>query len=348
MIIDNQCWPTTEHYFQAQKFIGTPYEGAIRQLSFPREAFDFSRKPEVSYWQRTDWGEVKDDVMYKALLAKFRQHEKLLKLLLGTENRKLVEHTKNDSYWGDGGDGTGKNRLGELLMKVRQTLRASNVISLPTPQSPKLDYEQMQSSSPSSPHCGKKPDEDTDIDLMEVDSAPDNQGAVSEGPEIPMVNRQGATVDELLSMSKAPPFNTTTQPLDTSPSTVALQSNLPITSNMSVTMSTAVDYGSQSFTTSFTTQCNMPVMSSTSVTMSTAVGSTSQEFTTSSTASDVYTQASTSVSLVGKPVPSPPPTTNTSYAQAVISGPNPPHLRPHLVAQTAGTSGYGAMQRPGE
>jgi predicted NAD-dependent protein-ADP-ribosyltransferase YbiA (DUF1768 family) len=31
----------------------------------------------------------------------------------------LVEHTKKDKYWADGGDGSGKNRLGELLMKVR-------------------------------------------------------------------------------------------------------------------------------------------------------------------------------------------------------------------------------------
>jgi N-glycosidase YbiA len=30
-----------------------------------------------------------------------------------------VEHTRNDAYWGDGGDGTGKNRLGQLLMELR-------------------------------------------------------------------------------------------------------------------------------------------------------------------------------------------------------------------------------------
>jgi N-glycosidase YbiA len=31
----------------------------------------------------------------------------------------LVEHTANDSYWGDGGDGSGRNRLGALLEQVR-------------------------------------------------------------------------------------------------------------------------------------------------------------------------------------------------------------------------------------
>jgi hypothetical protein len=28
-----------------------------------------------------------------------------------------------DSYWGDGGDGSGKNMLGKILMRVRDELR---------------------------------------------------------------------------------------------------------------------------------------------------------------------------------------------------------------------------------
>lgn len=125
--IDHKLWPTTEHYFQAQKFIGTPYEGAICRLSTPREAFDFSRKPEVNVWCRCDWGQIKEDVMKKALLAKFTQHSKLNSMLLGTRNRELVEHTSNDMYWGDGGDGSGQNRLGYLLMMVREELRQSQL-----------------------------------------------------------------------------------------------------------------------------------------------------------------------------------------------------------------------------
>ena len=61
--------------------------------------------------------------MYKALLAKFTQHNDLKKLLLGTGERKLIEHSPYDSYWGDGGNGTGMNRLGELLMRLRCELR---------------------------------------------------------------------------------------------------------------------------------------------------------------------------------------------------------------------------------
>ena len=54
---------------------------------------------------------IKLSVMYKALLAKFCQHEDLKTVLLDTVNRELVEHTSNDSYGGDGGDGCGHEKL---------------------------------------------------------------------------------------------------------------------------------------------------------------------------------------------------------------------------------------------
>ncbi len=61
--------------------------------------------------------------MYDACLAKFSQHSDLKQLLLDTGDAIIIEHTKNDNYWGDGGDGTGRNQLGKTLMRVRDTLR---------------------------------------------------------------------------------------------------------------------------------------------------------------------------------------------------------------------------------
>ncbi len=63
--------------------------------------------------------------MLDALRAKFTQHEDLRELLLSTGNAQLVEHTASDRYWADGGDGSGKNMLGVLLMRLRDELRAS-------------------------------------------------------------------------------------------------------------------------------------------------------------------------------------------------------------------------------
>lgn len=58
-----------------------------------------------------------------AVRVKFSQHADIQAVLLGTENATLIEHTKNDSYWADGGDGSGKNMLGIILMEIRTALR---------------------------------------------------------------------------------------------------------------------------------------------------------------------------------------------------------------------------------
>jgi ribA/ribD-fused uncharacterized protein len=114
-------WRTTEHFFQAQKFAGTQHEEAVRQCKTPSAAADRGRSRKLPL--RRDWESVKDQVMLEAVRAKFTQHEDLRVTLLGTGSALLVEHTANDSYWGDGGDGSGKNRLGQILMQVRDELR---------------------------------------------------------------------------------------------------------------------------------------------------------------------------------------------------------------------------------
>jgi ribA/ribD-fused uncharacterized protein len=118
--VDGKLWPTSEHYFQAQKFAGHPEEERVRNAPSASEAAKLGRGLSGL---RADWESVKDDVMLAALRAKFSQHEKLRRNLLATGDRQLVEHTTNDVYWADGGDGSGRNRLGELLMQVRAELR---------------------------------------------------------------------------------------------------------------------------------------------------------------------------------------------------------------------------------
>ena len=45
---------------------------------------------------------------------------------MATGDAKLIEHTRNDKYWADAGDGSGKNMLGILLMKVREELESKS------------------------------------------------------------------------------------------------------------------------------------------------------------------------------------------------------------------------------
>ncbi len=120
--LDGRSWPTTEHYFQAQKFVGTPKEELVRLAPSPGQAAKLGRRRDGRL--RPDWELVKEEVMEGCVLAKFTQHSDLGSILLATGDAELIEHTRNDRYWGDGGDGSGKNRLGFVLARVRRTLRA--------------------------------------------------------------------------------------------------------------------------------------------------------------------------------------------------------------------------------
>jgi ribA/ribD-fused uncharacterized protein len=121
IFLKDQIWATSEHYFQAQKFAGTSHEEEIRLAKTPTEAARLGR--DRSKPLRNDWEKVKDDTMRTALLAKFTQHPDLKEKLVKTGKAQLIEHTKNDSYWGDDGNGTGKNMLGRLLMEVRDQIQ---------------------------------------------------------------------------------------------------------------------------------------------------------------------------------------------------------------------------------
>ena len=115
--IGDQVWASTEHYYQAQKFTDPALRQGIQLASTPYQAFKLSRQ--YQHAVRENWLAIRDQVMYDAVMAKFSQHPKLLHWLVSTDSCDLVEHSHNDSYWGDGGACQGCNRLGHILMKVR-------------------------------------------------------------------------------------------------------------------------------------------------------------------------------------------------------------------------------------
>lgn len=76
---------------------------------------------------RKDWEQIKDRVMYDVCYAKFTQDPVLKAKLLATGNRELVEgNTHGDRCWGmtcSNGVWIGENRLGKVLMRLRDDLR---------------------------------------------------------------------------------------------------------------------------------------------------------------------------------------------------------------------------------
>ena len=124
--------------------IGHPLAAAIekiRKTSSPSEVRDFVNENfSPGHGMRPDWFKISgtiregDDamrlrVMKYVVREKFNQNPRLKKLLWETRDKKLVEHSPHDNFWGDGGDGSGKNWLGKILMEIRQEISMSSVIS---------------------------------------------------------------------------------------------------------------------------------------------------------------------------------------------------------------------------
>jgi N-glycosidase YbiA len=87
--VDGVWWPTTEHYFQAQKFVGTPYVAQIQKAFTPRQTAAMGRNRKLPL--RSDWEQVKDKVMFEAVLWKFETHKELSVILLSTDEEEIVE-----------------------------------------------------------------------------------------------------------------------------------------------------------------------------------------------------------------------------------------------------------------
>lgn len=129
--LDGATWPSSEHYFQAQKFVREADRHAVLEAATPFAAAQIGR--DRTRPLRGDWAAIRDEVMYRALTAKFEQHPGLADVLFWTCDAELIEHTHNDSYWADGGDGTGVNRLGQLLMQLRTRLGGGKGAFRPPP-----------------------------------------------------------------------------------------------------------------------------------------------------------------------------------------------------------------------
>ena len=125
IVYDGLTYQNNEAAFQAAKT--TSYEEREKfTYLIPSEAKRLGRKVAL----RSDWEEVKDKIMYEICKAKFSQWANLKHLLLETGDTYLEEGTTgwHDNIWGNCNcekckNIPGENRLGKILMKVREELR---------------------------------------------------------------------------------------------------------------------------------------------------------------------------------------------------------------------------------
>lgn len=113
-----------EAAFQAQKNDSHTYKH-LMQFQTPKSAKREGRHVNL----RKDWEQVKDQLMYEIVLAKFSQNENLKKKLLATGTKRLIEgNTWHDNEWGYCTCNKCKsqkkqNKLGKILMKIRSELQ---------------------------------------------------------------------------------------------------------------------------------------------------------------------------------------------------------------------------------
>ncbi|MFC6760974.1 NADAR family protein [Sulfitobacter porphyrae] len=122
---DGRWWRTVEHYFQAMKFRDEEYRERIRNCGKPKDAKALGMTRKIPL--RPDWEDVKDAIMLDAVRCKFQTHEHPRKLLLSTGDSRIAENAPMDAYWGIGPDGAGLNRLGTILMQVREELQTDRI-----------------------------------------------------------------------------------------------------------------------------------------------------------------------------------------------------------------------------
>lgn len=111
-------YQNNECAFQAMKTLDMEERMSFADLT-PNEGKRKGRRVTL----RKDWEEVKTDIMLDICRAKFSQNEELRTKLLATGDEYLQEtNTWNDTCWGVC-RGKGENRLGKILMQVREELR---------------------------------------------------------------------------------------------------------------------------------------------------------------------------------------------------------------------------------
>ena len=124
VVLDDEVYPSVEHAFQAAKTFDPAERARIRTAGTPNGAKALGRKVTL----RSDWEEVKIDVMRGLLASKFSQGL-ARSVLFATGDRILVEGNYwCDNWWGNctcvkHRDVPGRNQLGLLLMELREKLR---------------------------------------------------------------------------------------------------------------------------------------------------------------------------------------------------------------------------------
>ena len=116
---------TVEHYYNWKKFSDPIMQKRI--LDAPTGLMSREIAAKYNYLMVPDFDKIKDVVMLNALRAKFSQHPHLATQIQQTASSPIIYHNARDTYWADGGNGDGHNKLGKLLVQIRSELASGSL-----------------------------------------------------------------------------------------------------------------------------------------------------------------------------------------------------------------------------
>ena len=117
ILYEGIVYPTNEHFFQAMKTMDQEERKKIAAADTPGQAKRLGRHVQL----RADWERIKVDVMRTGLMLKFTDAE-LAQKLIDTGDEELIEgNWWHDTTWGVC-NGVGQNKLGKILMRVREEI----------------------------------------------------------------------------------------------------------------------------------------------------------------------------------------------------------------------------------
>lgn len=120
-------YATTEHAYQAQKFLDKSDQLKIRNAGSPGNAKRLAKQFKKQGKVRDNWFDMNLEVMLDVLRLKFAIPE-LKQKLLDTGDAKLIEGNYWHDYFFGVCNGRGQNHLGRLLMKVREEIKHGETI----------------------------------------------------------------------------------------------------------------------------------------------------------------------------------------------------------------------------
>lgn len=134
--VDGITFATVEHYYQwskAKKFGDVEMQAKILKTDSAKSAKAFGKK--VKNFEEPAWSEMCVSVMETGVKAKFMQHPDLADKLRKTGSQLLAEADPRSKFWGigtsfdtskakDSSRWPGKNRMGKILMDLRDQLKA--------------------------------------------------------------------------------------------------------------------------------------------------------------------------------------------------------------------------------